>query len=182
MTFEASTIIDIDSIFHFYDMAVEYQKTKFNKHWQGFEINLVKQEIAEGRQWKIVIDNEIACVFAITYEDESIWKEKNNDKAVYFHRIVTHPKFRGQNFVKKIIEWAKPFAQEKGLDYLRLDTWGDNAELIEYYQKCGFGFLGIITPDYNGLPKHYEGITLSLFEIKCPTTPKGGVSEEKIVA
>lgn len=26
MTFEASTINDIDSIFQFYDMAVEYQK------------------------------------------------------------------------------------------------------------------------------------------------------------
>ena len=37
MTFEASTINDIDSIFQFYDMAVEYQKTKFNKHWKGFE-------------------------------------------------------------------------------------------------------------------------------------------------
>ena len=109
MTFEASTINDIDSIFHFYDMAVEYQKTKFNKHWQGFERNLVKKEIAEERQWKIIIDNEIACVFAITFEDESIWKEKNSDKAVYFHRIVTHPKFRGQNFVKKIMEWAEPF-------------------------------------------------------------------------
>jgi RimJ/RimL family protein N-acetyltransferase len=47
-----------------------------------------------------------------------------------------------------------------------MDTWGDNEKLIAYYQKCGFEFLGIITPDYNGLPKHYEGITLSLFEIK----------------
>ena len=47
-----------------------------------------------------------------------------------------------------------------------MDTWGDNDSLIAYYQKCGFDFLGIITPDYDDLPKHYEGITLSLFEIK----------------
>ena len=166
MTFKASTINDIETIFEFYDMAVEYQKTKFNKHWQGFETELIKKEIVENRQWKIIIDGEIACVFAITFEDKSIWKEKSNDKAVYFHRIVTHPKFKGQHFVKRIIDWGKQFASEKNLDYLRLDTWGDNSELIDYYQKCGFEFLGIITSDYNGLPKHYDGITLSLFEIK----------------
>ncbi|HRL72228.1 MAG TPA: GNAT family N-acetyltransferase [Flavobacterium sp.] len=165
MTFEASTINDIDSIFQFYDMAVEYQKTKFNKHWKGFERDLVEKEISENRQWKIIINNEIACVFAITFEDENIWKEKNSDKAVYFHRIATHPKFKGQHFVEKIVAWGRLFAKEKNLDYLRLDTWGDNTELIDYYQKCGFEFLGITTPDYTGLPKHYDGITLSLFEI-----------------
>ena len=67
--------------------------------------------------------------------------------------------------MKKIVAWGKLFAKEKNLDYLRLDTWGDNTELIDYYQKCGFEFLGIITPDYKGLPKHYDGIMLSLFEI-----------------
>ena len=113
MTFEASTINDIDSIFQFYDMAVEYQKTKFNKHWKGFERDLVEKEISENRQWKIIINNEIACVFAITFEDENIWKEKNSDKAVYFHRIATHPKFKGQHFVEKIVAWGRLFAKEK---------------------------------------------------------------------
>jgi RimJ/RimL family protein N-acetyltransferase len=47
-----------------------------------------------------------------------------------------------------------------------MDTWGDNQKLIDYYQKCGFKFLGIIIPDQAGLPKHYNGISLSLFEIE----------------
>ena len=166
MNFKPSRIEDIDEIFKFYDLAIEYQKTKFNKQWKGFERDLVKEEISENRQWKMLIDDEVACVFAITFDDESIWKEKNMDKAVYFHRIVTHPKFRGQHFVERIIEWGIPFAKEKNLDFLRMDTWGDNVSLIEYYQKCGFDFLGVITPEYKGLPKHYEGITLSLFQIE----------------
>lgn len=166
MEFKPSTNQDIETIFAFYDLAIEYQKTKFNKHWMGFDRKLIEKEISEERQWKIIIDDEIACIFAITFEDESIWKEKNRDKAVYFHRIVTHPKFRGNNFVKEIAKWGLPFAVEKNLDFLRMDTWGDNEALIEYYQKCGFEFLGVITPEYSGLPKHYEGITLSLFEIE----------------
>jgi ribosomal protein S18 acetylase RimI-like enzyme len=171
MNFKQSTIEDVNIIFEFYDMAIAYQKTKFNKHWQGFDRELVEKEIAEGRQWKIIIAGEVACVFAITFEDESIWKEKNVDKAVYFHRIVTHPKFRGFGFVEVIIAWGIAFAKANKLDFLRLDTWGDNEKLIAYYQKCGFEFLGVVTPNYEGLPKHYEAITLSLFEIKILETP-----------
>ena len=166
MKIEPSSVADIDCIFEFYDLAVAYQKTKFNKHWMGFDRKMVLNEITENRQWKIIIDDEVACVFAITFQDESIWKEKNADDAVYFHRIVTHPKFKGQHLVKRIVTWGLAFAKEKKLHYLRMDTWGDNEELIGYYQKCGFDFLGVITPEYKGLPKHYEGISLSLFQIK----------------
>jgi hypothetical protein len=58
-----------------------------------------------------------------------------------------------QQFVKKL--WIGAWLPK--LDCLRLDTWGDNEELSDYYQQCGFTFLGVITPDYNGLPKHYDG-------------------------
>jgi hypothetical protein len=34
MDFKPSTTPDIDTIFDFYDLAIEYQKTKFNKHWK----------------------------------------------------------------------------------------------------------------------------------------------------
>ena len=123
MKIEPSSIADIDTIFEFYDLAVAYQKTKFNKHWMGFERELVVTEIAESRQWKIIIDSKIAAVFAITFQDVSIWKEKNKDPAVYFHRIVTHPTFKGRHFVKQIVQWGLAFAKEKKLKYLRLDTW-----------------------------------------------------------
>ena len=47
-----------------------------------------------------------------------------------------------------------------------MDTWGDNQKLIDYYQDCGFKFLGVTTPEISdALPKHYVGISLSLFEI-----------------
>lgn len=156
---------DIEEIYRFYDIAVEFQKTKFHRHWKGFDLELIEREIAEQRQWRIVIDGQTACVFAITFDDEPIWKEKNEEPSIYFHRIVTHPDYRGFHLVKHIVEWGRGYAKENNLDYLRMDTWGDNEKLIAYYQKCGFNFIGIITPDYTHLPKHYEGITLSLFEI-----------------
>lgn len=162
-----STQQDIDAIFALYDEAVRFQKTVFNKQWQGFERKLVETEISENRQWKIVVNDEIACIFAITFNDPLIWKEKDRDRAIYIHRIVTNPKFRGGGYVNEIVGWSKVYAKSLGIDYVRMDTWGDNEKLKEYYLTCGFDYLGITSmEDTQGLPKHYEGLSLSLFEIK----------------
>lgn len=161
---------DIDTIFSLYDDAVAYQKTKFEKHWLPFDREMVKKEIEEGRQWKIMEGHEVACVFAIAYDDPFIWAEKNADPSVYIHRIVTHSAFRGGGYVKKIIEWASEHAKENNKRFIRMDTWGDNRELIDYYIRCGFNFLGIITPSATeNLPSHYSSILLGLFEIELAT-------------
>ncbi len=162
-----STPADLDIIFMLYDEAVAYQKTKFDKHWLAFDRAMVKQEIEEKRQWKIMEGDDVACIFALTYEDPYIWHEFEDEPAIYIHRIVTSPLFHGRNYVKLIIEWAKEHAIENEKQYIRMDTWGDNQKLIDYYVKCGFNFLGTVTPIASGeLPKHYSAIFLSLFEIK----------------
>jgi ribosomal protein S18 acetylase RimI-like enzyme len=162
-----STVNDTAAIFTFYDYAIAYQKTKFNKHWQGFDAELVATEINENRQWKIIEGDTIVCIFAITFNDSVIWGEKANEPAIYIHRIVTHPNHRGKNYVKEIIVWAKKYCIENNKQFIRLDTWGDNENLINYYIACGFTFLGLSGEmDAINLPKHYSGINLSLFEIK----------------
>ena len=52
-----------------------------------------------------------------------------------------------------------------------MDTWGDNEKLITYYQNCGFIFLGLTDEIRDEtLPKHYQGIRLSLFQIAVNET------------
>lgn len=158
---------DIDTLFALYDEAIKYQQKVFGKHWLGFERSLVETEIREHRQWKILVDNQIACIFVISHRDPLIWKEKDNDNSIYIHRIVTNPSFRGQAFVKEIVAWARRYAKETGKGFIRMDTWGDNQKLIDYYVECGFEFLGTTIPEKtNEMPKHYEGISLGLFEIR----------------
>lgn len=166
MTIQNSTIDDIDEIFRLYKIATDFQKTKFNSHWPEFERGLIETEISENRQWKIVINNRIACVWAITYSDSQIWEERNNDFSIYIHRIATNPDFRGQNFVVKIAKWAKKFAHENHKKFVRMDTVGDNTALINHYTKCGFEFLGLQKlTNTDGLPAHYTNATVSLFQI-----------------
>ena len=157
---------DIDTIFEFYDMAVAHQKKVFNKHWQGFSRDLVQTEIIEKRQYKILVDGQIAAIFAVTFNDPEIWEEKDTQPSIYIHRIVTHPNFRGYGFVNHIIIWAKAYAQKNQIDFVRMDTWADNEKLLTYYTSCGFSHVGSIAVKADsGLPKHYEGISLNLFEI-----------------
>jgi hypothetical protein len=135
--------------------------------WPEFERQLVETEIAENRQWKLLIDDDIACVWAITFSDEQIWEERNSDAAIYIHRIATNPNYRGNNFVSVIVDWAKKYAKASGKDFVRLDTIGNNVRLIEHYTNAGFNFLGMLElKDTSGLPPHYSNGKACLFEMK----------------
>ena len=169
MIIENSTITDIDEIFRLYRIASEYQRSKKTVVvWPEFERDLVAKEIEENRQWKIIIDNKIACVWATTFSDEQIWEERNNDPAIYIHRIATNPKMRGKNFVSAIVSWSKTYAKANGKEFVRLDTLGRNTRLIEYYKNAGFDFLGFFDlQNTMGLPGHYQNNEPAcLFEIK----------------
>lgn len=157
---------DIGLIFDLYDKAIEFQKTVFDKHWLGFDADLVRREIDENRLWKIQEGDETACIFSVAYDDPFIWGERSSDAAMYIHRIVTNPDFRGRGYVRSIVEWTRTHAYENALQYIRMDTWGDNMKLKDYYTGCGFEYKGVITPTPSPtLPKHYHGISLGLFEI-----------------
>ena len=162
-----STSSDIDEIFRLYKIASAYQKAKKTVVvWPDFERALVETEIAENRQWKLVKDNEVVCVWATTFSDEQIREEKNKDKAIYIHRIATNPNFRGLNCVKLIVDWAKEYAQTNYLDFIRLDTIGNNTNLITHYTNAGFTFLGMFDlKNTAGLPDHYHNMPACLFEI-----------------
>lgn len=161
-----STPNDIEQIFELYKIATAFQKTKYTVQWPQFEQALIETEVAELRQWKMLIDGQIACVWATTFSDPQIWEEKNADSAVYIHRIATNPDFRGQNFVTAIVTWAKAYAKTHHKDFVRLDTIGENRGLINHYQKSGFDYLGLFDlKNTDQLPAHYHNAAVSLFEL-----------------
>ena len=167
MEFFKTKNADIDTVFDIYNAATSYQKTVNNKSWRGFERTLIEKEITENRHFIIKEGNEIACTFVITFDDLIIWKEASSDAAIYLHRIATNPKFRGQSYVKKIVEWTKTYAKENNKSYIRLDTHSGNERINQYYMSCGFDYKGISTIEWTSeLPEHYKEGSFSLFEIK----------------
>lgn len=158
---------DLPVMFSLYDSAIAYQKTVFKRYWQPFDPALVTREVMEGRQWKAMIDGQIAGIFLTADTDPQIWKEKEDGNALYLHRAVTNPRFRGIGFMEHIVTWSKAHALSKGKDFVRLDTWGDNERLVDYYRGLGFDYLGITIPDDpESLPAHYSCISLALLQMK----------------
>jgi len=168
MKIENSTIEDLPKIFELYRIATNYQKQKWPGNvWPEFEVEMVKGEIKEKKQWKLTIDNKIACIWATTFSDPVIWEEKNIDPSVYIHRIATNPKFKGQKLVEKIVEWSKEYAIQNQKEFIRMDTCGRNESLINHYTNCSFEFLGIHKlKSSDGLPSHYIDADVCFFQIK----------------
>ena len=100
-----SQIEDIDRIFELYEIATNFQNKKSMVTWPKFKRELVQKEISENRQWKLIIDQQIACVWATTDSDPQIWGAKNEAPSIYIHRISTNPNFRGRNLVKEIVNY-----------------------------------------------------------------------------
>jgi len=167
MQIKNSTQSDLPDIFRLYRLATDFQRSKKKVVvWPEFDKRMVEMEINENRQWKILIDGEVACVWVITFSDEQIWEERNIDSAVYIHRIATNPNFRGYNFVGVIVDWARTFAKANDKRFIRLDTIGENIGLIQLYTKAGFNYLGLFDlKNRAGLPEHYQQGLACLFEI-----------------
>jgi len=151
-----------------YRIAADYQRSKFiDNVWPEFDKEAIKKEILNNRQFYLRLDNKIACIWAITFNDLEIWGAKDAVPSMYVHRIAADPEFRGQNFVATIVAWAKPYALSQNRQYLRLDTCGNNTKLIAHYTKNGFEFLGIKKlPKKNSLPSHYHDADVCYFEMK----------------
>lgn len=148
---------DTDKILFLYEAARSLQRERKMVVWPHFDAVFIEKEIAENRQWKIVLNNTIACNWAITFEDKEIWGEKDKDDSIYIHRICNHPDYRGHRYIDIIVAWAKVYAAELGKQYIRLDTLGNNSKLIQHYTSAGFNFLGIhLLTDTGTLPKHYQ--------------------------
>jgi ribosomal protein S18 acetylase RimI-like enzyme len=164
--FVNATISDTPTVLALYEKGSEFQKTAFGKGWQFIDTVRLQTEIKERRLWKIVESGAIACIFSVVYSDPILWRDLNADPAMYLHRIVTNPDFRGRGYVTKITDWSRAHAAANGLRYVRLDTWEDNGKLVDLYLSNGFRYVSTVElSESDATPKHYVGNRISLFEI-----------------
>ncbi|MEO0041525.1 MAG: hypothetical protein RL329_973 [Bacteroidota bacterium] len=167
---ENTTNTDMNFIYYLFESAIAYQQRKKTPVWKSYDKQVIQQDIDLKKQYKIVIDQQIACIFSICQDDlldRLIWREKDKRDAVYLHRIVVNPNFKGQKHFQKIFNWAIAYAQSKGLSHIRMDTWANNPEIIAYYQSFGFIFLeNFKLSDSPDIPIQNRNLDLALLEFK----------------
>ena len=62
--------------YHFINLQEICKLNKGMVVWPIFEKSFIEKEINELRQWKLVIEDIIACNWAITFADKEIWERK----------------------------------------------------------------------------------------------------------
>jgi len=158
---------DLDFIFGLFDRSIAYQEAKGYPVWKNYDKNALVRDVEVRNQYKIIVDAQIGIVFSVRYGDKVIWREMDQGNAIYLHRIVVNPALKGQRLFERILSWAKKQASQKGLRYIRMDTWANNPTLISYYKGYGFDFVdNFTTPDSPELPFHNRNLALALLELK----------------
>jgi len=145
--------------------ALHFQKEGGNPVWPEFPEELIIKEIESDLNYKLTAGGKILCYFSIAFSDPAIWGDKEKGDALYLHRGVTAPEFRGLGLTRFIFEWARVKAKLINRKYIRIDTWGSNKELINYYIRAGFRHVGYIElGEAPELPAHYNNLRLAIFE------------------
>lgn len=153
--------------FHkFWDAALEYQKRKSLPVWPNFPLNVLSKEIDLGLHYSVYsFGDELLGYFSLALSDPIIWDEEERGDAIYIHRMCVNPKIKGSNLAKTILNWAYDYASGINRKYIRMDTWGTNQTLVDYYISCGFKYLKSKhlgeTPQ---LQSHYNNIKLAMFQ------------------
>lgn len=158
---------DLSLIFNLFDQSIQYQEKHGYPAWRNYDKNAIIRDIENKNQYKVVIDSAIAIVFSVCYTDKIIWRDFEKGDAMYLHRIVVNPAFKGQKLFGIILDWAKNHGKQKGLINIRMDTWSANPNIVNYYKGFGFSFIeNYTTPDTSELPIHNRNLALSLLEYK----------------
>ena len=157
---------DLDKVVWLFEQAMELQGKNGYKVWTGIDKITLEKDIENGLQYKIVMDNDILCIFSIQHNDPFIWRDRDQSDAIYLHRIVVNPHFKGQRQFEKVLHWAKLFARRNNLKFVRMDTWADNEKIIDYYKSFGFEFIEYYkTTHAPELPIQNRDLNVALLEL-----------------
>ena len=125
---------------------IENNIYQWNEHYPSKEI--FEKDIELNQIWKLEIDNEIVGIIVLSeIEDDEYknvrWLTENNNN-LYIHRLAVHPKFQGEGYAQKLMNFAENFAKENKYSSIRLDTFSQNTRNQKFYEKRGYQKLGSI--------------------------------------
>jgi GNAT superfamily N-acetyltransferase len=158
---------DLPTIIRLFDDSIAYQERNGYPDWKNYDRDAIVRDIENKNQYKAVNDEGTGIVFSVSYRDKIIWRHMEDGLSVYLHRIVVNPAFKGQKLFGLIVNWAKEHVKQKGLKNIRMDTWANNPNIIEYYKRFVFEVIeNCTTPDTQELPVHNRNLPLTLLEYK----------------
>ena len=156
---------DLPDILWLFEEAMRLQGKDGYIVWNKIDKTGLENDIDNNLQFKMIKGNEVLCIFSVQYSDPFIWRDLDQNNAIYLHRIVVNPRFRGKKLFEKVLNWSVNLVRQKKLKYIRMDTWADNAKIIDYYKSFGFRFIeNYRTSNTPELPIQNRNLHVALLE------------------
>ncbi|HEX2846493.1 MAG TPA: GNAT family N-acetyltransferase [Chitinophagaceae bacterium] len=163
---------DLPVIYSLFEEAILFQKENNYTGWKNYDKEFIKSDIQHQLLFKIMLGDDIVCIFSICFNDALIWREKEKNDAVYLHRIVLNRQFKGRKIFQEVLDWAIQFARKEKLKYVRMDTWAENEKIIAYYQRYGFSIIeNYTTSGTEDLPVQHRNLNVVLLELNVQAVP-----------
>lgn len=165
MKVDVATPADLPAIRSAYADGRAKQSTIGAPPWPEFPDDAILAEINSGALHTVFDGESFVGVFTAIFNDKEIWGARERDAHIYLHRIARSSSYRGAGLVDAVIAWAIARAEARGLEGLRLDTWGSNDKLLDYYGKRGFTLVEVRRiPIDSPLAENYRGNSFALLE------------------
>ena len=100
---EHATPDDLPLICTLFEKAITFQKSHNYIGWNNYDASFIKADIDNMLLFKIVLGQDIICIFSICFSDPLIWREKEKEDAIYLHRIILNRRVYGFESVPKSI-------------------------------------------------------------------------------
>lgn len=133
--------------------------------WPEFSDEAILHEIDAGQLFRVRVDEAIAGVFSLAFDDPAIWDALEDGRHLYIHRIARTAEWSGGGLMDAILAWVTDYCQSLGRAGVRIDTWASNAPLIAFYERRGFRLVGHRRIGVDArLPPHYHENEFALLE------------------
>ena len=114
-----------------------YQWNEFYPNKQAFINDVNRNEL-----YVLEIENRlIGCVTISTFMDDEYipvpWLTPNKNN-IYIHRLAIHPKYQGQGYAQKLMDFAENYAKINNFVSVRLDTFSQNLKNLKFYERRNY--------------------------------------------
>lgn len=176
MRIKTSNLSDEACFLAFWNAALVYQRENKLPLWPDYPATKIREEVQHGLHFSVFNPNDdLVGYFSVVLSDPVIWAGDEKGDAIYIHRMCVNPAVKGGRLAQYVLAWACGYAAAKKRKYVRMDTWGDNLRLVDYYTSCGFRHIRTRNlGDVPELPPHYNNAVLALFQNEIEVAEHSG--------
>lgn len=161
------TADDLPAICALYQLVIDdmHARGLYQWHWGKYPYEaLLKEDIRQGRLYKITDEQGLAAVFALCVGgDEPEYQAVDwqlGDNPVCLHRIAVHPNRAGRGYGKQAVAFAKEYGKSIGCDAFRADTYAENTRALAFFKSVTVREAGTFT--FAGFDKPYYCFEIEL--------------------